>query len=94
MCPAPQGQIVTWLRIPWRACAQALEQVRKAQMGSLGVAAAGFLALVACLGRGAALLSTPVALCTLGIAVGAVAAVKLRQVEAQFVFTDWVNAHK
>ena len=68
--------------------------MRKAQHVSLGVAAAAFLALVACLGRGAPLLSTPVVLCTLGVVAGAAAVTKLRQLERQFVFTDWVNAHK
>jgi hypothetical protein len=61
---------------------------------SLGFSIAAFLGLVACLGRGVPVLSAPLLLCAAGAAAGALLAAKLQQLEKQFVFTDWVNAHK
>ena len=73
---------------------QALQRVRWAQKAALVTAGAAFLALVACLGQGAVPLSAGPLVSVAALAAGALLASKLRQLEAQFVYTGWENHNK
>ena len=76
------------------ACMQALKQVQLARRAFAGVGAGALLALVAFLGRGTALLTAGPIISLAAAALGVVAFAQLQKLEAQFVFTDWVNHEK
>ena len=76
------------------ACTQALKQVQLARTAFAGVGAGACLALVAFLGRGSALLTAGPIISLAAAALGVAAFAQLQKLEAQFVFTDWVNHEK
>ena len=76
------------------ACMQALKQVQLARRAFAGVGAGALLALIAFLGRGPALLAAGPIISLAAAALGVVAFSQLQKLEAQFVFTDWVNHEK
>ena len=73
---------------------QALKQVQVTQKALAGVGIGAFLALVAFLGRGSLLLTAGPITSVAVAAACAAAFVQLRKLEAQFIFTDWVNHEK
>ena len=75
-------------------CMQALTQVQLARRAFAGVGAGALLALVAFLGRGSAPLTAGPILSLAAAALSVAAFAQLQKLEAQFVFTDWVNHEK
>ena len=73
---------------------QALKQVQQARTAFAGVGAGALLALVAFLGRGSALLAAGPIVSFAAAALSVAAFTQLQKLEAQFVFTDWVNHEK
>ncbi len=68
-----------------------MQATRKALAG-VGIGA--FVALVALLGRGSLLLTAGPVISVAVAAACAAAFVQLQKLQAQFVFTDWVNHEK
>ena len=73
---------------------QALKQVQQARRAFAGVGVGALLTLVAFLGRGSVLLTAGPVISLAAAALSGVAFAQLQKLEAQFIFTDWVNHEK